>query len=137
MSTMLIIGYEAVIRLALLETLEENGFKTIEAANADEALKIIKNARLDVDLAIADVCMPREGRGLGLSQQVRKQLTSSPVIVATSHEDIADVSNSEVRELRTKSYDFDRILAKILATIDFRNGGCNPKQLEKRPSEYA
>ena len=67
--TALIVDDEALLRMHAAEVLEDYGFSVVEAATADEALKILAD-RCDVQLLFTDIQMPGELDGLELAHRV-------------------------------------------------------------------
>jgi two-component system, response regulator PdtaR len=78
----LIVEDEFLLRLDSAETIENAGFEVIQAANADEAIAILK-ARPDIHVVFTDIQMPGSMDGLKLARFVRDRWP--PIkIVATS-----------------------------------------------------
>jgi CheY-like chemotaxis protein len=53
----LIVEDEPLVRLGAVQTIEGAGFEVIEAANADEAIRILEN-RSDIRVVFTDIHMP-------------------------------------------------------------------------------
>jgi CheY-like chemotaxis protein len=66
----LIVEDEFLLRLDSAETIENAGFEVIQAANADEAIAILK-ARPDIHVVFTDIQMPGSMDGLKLARFVR------------------------------------------------------------------
>ena len=78
----MIVKDEFLLRLDSAETIESAGFEVIQAANADEAIAILK-ARPDIYAVFTDIQMPGSMDGLKLARFVRDRWP--PIkIVATS-----------------------------------------------------
>ena len=78
----LIVEDEFLLRLDSAETIESAGFEVIQAANADEAIAILK-ARPDIHVVFTDIQMSGSMDGLKLARFVRDRWP--PIkIVATS-----------------------------------------------------
>jgi two-component system, response regulator PdtaR len=78
----LIVEDEFLLRLDSAETIESAGFEVIQAANADEAIAILKG-RPDIHVVFTDIQMPGSMDGLKLARFVRDRWP--PIkIVATS-----------------------------------------------------
>jgi two-component system, response regulator PdtaR len=78
----LIVEDEFLLRLDSAETIESAGFEVIQAANADEAIAILKG-RPDIHVVFTDIQMPGAMDGLKLARFVRDRWP--PIkIVATS-----------------------------------------------------
>ena len=68
----LVVDDEPLIRLGLVSMVEEAGFAVLEAANADEAIRVIERTS-DVALVITDVDMPGSMDGVRLAHFVRER----------------------------------------------------------------
>jgi CheY-like chemotaxis protein len=66
----LVVEDETLIRLDIADCLAEAGFDTLEAANADQAIRTLEN-RPDIRLILTDVNMPGKMIGLELAALVR------------------------------------------------------------------
>jgi CheY-like chemotaxis protein len=79
----LIVEDEALVRLSAVGMLEDAGFRTIEAANGDEALELLA-ADSDVQLLFTDVNMPGIIDGLVLARQVHDRWPQIGIMVASA-----------------------------------------------------
>lgn len=89
--SVLIVEDEFQLRYNIVDFLDQAGFKTLEAANADEALVLLKNNVIDT--LYTDIDMPGSMDGLGLVAKVRSHWPSTRVIVTSglvklSHKDM-------------------------------------------------
>ncbi len=89
--SVLIVEDESQLRYNIVDFLDQAGFKTLEAANADEALVLLKNNVIDT--LYTDIDMPGSMDGLGLVAKVRSHWPSTRVIVTSglvklSHKDM-------------------------------------------------
>ena len=82
-SVILIVEDEALVRLSAVGMLEDAGFRTIEAANGDEALELL-TADSDVQLLFTDVNMPGIIDGLVLARQVHDRWPQIGIMVASA-----------------------------------------------------
>jgi putative PEP-CTERM system response regulator len=98
-STILIADDEKNIREGLAESLGLDGYKTLLAADGDEALKIVEDG--DVDLVITDLKMPKVS-GTDVLKSVVGRYPGLPVIVLTGHGTIEDA----VTAMRFGAFDF-------------------------------
>ncbi len=97
----LVVDDEDDIRMLVSGILEDEGYDTREAANADEALTAIKERR--PHLVILDVWL--EGSrldGLGILQEIRRRDPDVPVVMISGHGTI----ETAVAALREGAYDF-------------------------------
>ena len=84
----LIVEDEFLLRLDSAETIEHAGFEVIQAANADEAIAILKG-RPDIHVVFTDIQMPGSMDGLKLARFVRDRWP--PIkIIATSGRVVVD-----------------------------------------------
>jgi CheY-like chemotaxis protein len=84
-TTVLVVEDEALIRMVTVDTLEDAGFNTIEAANADEAIAIVCD-RHDIDVLFTDVNMPGKLDGMDLMRLVTENRPDISVILASGME---------------------------------------------------
>jgi DNA-binding response OmpR family regulator len=82
--TVLVVEDEVLIRMVNAEYLRHRGFKVIEAVNADEALLILQESELQVDVVFSDVEMPGSMDGFVLAKWIRANRPSTDVILAGS-----------------------------------------------------
>lgn len=75
---------EDAVRRLLTRTLNNAGYRTLEARNGEEALRMAIFAHPYLDLVITDVVMPElDGRALG--QRLRERLPSLPVLYISAY----------------------------------------------------
>lgn len=116
--TVLVVEDEPMIRMAVQETLEDHGFRTVEAANAREALDAIEKMGRTIDLVFTDIRMPGEMDGVKLAKWVHEQMPRIPVIVASAYPQNADEAKAAGEEVFVKPYRMEDVVARIRATIE-------------------
>jgi len=80
----LIVEDEPLLRLDTVDMIEDEGFNTVEASNADSALQMLeKNS--DVTVLCTDIDMPGSMDGLALAQIVRKRWPNIAIVVVSGH----------------------------------------------------
>jgi CheY-like chemotaxis protein len=79
----LIVEDEALVRLSAIGILEDAGFRMIEAANSDEALKLLE-ADSDVQLLFTDINMPGTIDGMALARRVHDRWPQIGIMVASA-----------------------------------------------------
>lgn len=82
--SVLVVEDEALVRLDIVDCLHDEGLSVLEAANADEAIEILKN-RSDVRVVFTDVNMPGSMDGVRLAAVVRCRWPPIRLIVASGH----------------------------------------------------
>jgi DNA-binding response OmpR family regulator len=78
--TLLLVDDEKILRDAVKEILEVNGFNVIDAADGDAALGWL--AQVKIDLVITDLVMPNMD-GVELVEKIRTQYKQLPIIVVS------------------------------------------------------
>jgi CheY-like chemotaxis protein len=89
--SVLVVEDEARLRFNIVDFLDQAGYRTLEAANADEALVLLRAHA--VDTLYTDIDMPGSIDGLGLAAAVRARWPATRVIVTSgivklSHRDL-------------------------------------------------
>ncbi|MGA9322702.1 MAG: response regulator [Xanthobacteraceae bacterium] len=82
--TVLVVEDEVLLRLVVAEYLRDCGFKVIEAAHADEAVMVLKQPDLRIDVLFSDVEMPGSMDGFALAQWTRANRPGLEVILTGS-----------------------------------------------------
>jgi CheY-like chemotaxis protein len=85
----LVVEDEVLIRMAAVDIIEEAGFTTIEAGNADAAIRILEQ-RPDVRLVFTDIAMPGSMDGLKLAHYIRERWPPIRLMVASGHMILAE-----------------------------------------------
>lgn len=78
LKTILIVDDKDLLRAGLVRAFTNKGFNVLEASNAQDALKIVLMAK--VDLVISDICMPEEN-GISLLEKIRRDHTDIPEVI--------------------------------------------------------
>ncbi len=93
--------------------------KVIEVANANEAILILSEPELKVDLVLSNVKMPGSMDGFGLAQWMRKEKPGVPIILAGSPAKAADAAGDLCEEgpMLAKPYEPQVLLDRIKRTL--------------------
>jgi CheY-like chemotaxis protein len=78
----LVVEDELLIRMAVVDLMEEAGFVTLEANNADEAIGLLE-ARDDIRVLFTDIDMPGSMDGLMLAAAVHNKWPPISIIVVS------------------------------------------------------
>jgi CheY-like chemotaxis protein len=100
----LIVEDEPLVRLCAVETVEAAGFTVIEAANADEAIRILESRR-DIRVVFTDIHMPGSMDGLKLAHAVRDRWPPIKIIVTSGREKVAEQELPAGGRFFAKPYD--------------------------------
>src|SRR5688572_16956971 len=80
----LVVEDEFLIRQYALQMVDEAGFEAIEAANADDAIRILEG-RNDIRIVFTDIQMPGSIDGLKLAHAIRDRWPPIKLIVTSGH----------------------------------------------------
>jgi PAS domain S-box-containing protein len=114
--TALVIEDEALVRMFLVDQLQELGFEVIDAGNAAEGLRAARNHQ-QLDVVIVDRGLP-DRDGMEVVAELRTQLSSLPVIIASGHGDTLDdpsMRNDPHISFLSKPYDIDALTTALRA----------------------
>ena len=116
----LLVEDEVLIRMSLVQHLEECGYTVLEAENAADAIEILE-MNPEVALVFTDVQMPGEMNGLGLAKWVIENRPRIAVMVASGHA----ARETVMRELCgahafTKPYNYDELTNHIREVLKSR-----------------
>lgn len=85
MTAILIVEDEFLVRLGIVDVLEERGFAALEASSAAEALAVLRE-KTGVAATVVDIGLP-DRRGDDLAREMRQVWPVMPVVVASGHVD--------------------------------------------------
>jgi len=100
----LIVEDEALVRLYAVDTVTAAGFDVVEAASADEAIRILES-RSDIRVVFTDIQMPGLMDGLKLAQAVRDRWRPIKIIVTSGRELATEDDLPEGGRFFAKPYD--------------------------------
>jgi CheY-like chemotaxis protein len=103
-SVVLVVEDEAIVRFMTVTSLEEAGFPVIEAANADEAVRILES-RSDIRIVFTDIDMPGSMDGMKLAACIRDRWPPVDIILTSGHFAAQDVKIPERGLFFPKPYD--------------------------------
>jgi two-component system NtrC family response regulator len=116
----LVVDDEEAQRKVLSGFLRKRGFKTVAAANVDEALQLARSET--VDLVLTDLRMPGRG-GVELLQELRALNPEIPVIVVTAFGTVAsavDAMKQGAADYLTKPVDLDELEVLVDRNLERR-----------------
>ena len=112
--TVLLVEDDASVRLLVREVLEELGYATVEAEDADHALPIIRSDRR-IDLLVSDVGLPGMN-GRQLAEEARSHRPNLPVLFVTGYAENAAIRAGFLgtnMAMITKPFSIENLSAKI------------------------
>ena len=119
MPAVLLVEDEILIRMALSDSLQECGYKVLEASSAAEAIAILEASENPIDVVFSDVRMPGTMDGFALAQWIRTHRPGLPVLLTSGDKRMAETAEGlcEKQALLPKPYDFHVAVARIRALI--------------------
>jgi PAS domain S-box-containing protein len=116
--TVLVVEDEPVVRGVILEMLQDQGFKTLEAIDGPSGLRILRS-RARIDLLVTDVGLPGIS-GRQLADQARETRPGLKVLFMTGYAESAAISQGFLQggmEMITKPFELDNLARKIRGMI--------------------
>lgn len=110
----MVVEDNVILRYTLARWLREEGYEALEAATADEALRVLKSI-VSLDIVVTDVEMPGSLNGLELAARLRARLPSLPVIIVSGR--LLPEDYTYVPAFFRKPYDLDQVAARIKALV--------------------
>ena len=108
----LIVEDEGLIRLSAAKMIADAGFEVIEAADADEAIRILES-RTDIRVVFTDIQMPGSMDGLKLAHAVRNRWPPIKIIVTSGFNFPTEHDLPEGSRFLAKPYDPNTITGAL------------------------
>ena len=89
-AVVLVVEDEMLLRMRAVDMVEDAGFTSVEAVDADEAVAILES-RSDIALLFTDIQMPGTMDGLGLAHAVRERWPPIKIILVSGQLKLADI----------------------------------------------
>lgn len=113
-STILVVEDDAIVRMLIVDVLEELEFRVLEAADAEEALVIVNTASQVIDLMMTDVGLP-DMDGKQLAGKVRELRPSLPILFASGYAENIDVPVG--MQVIAKPFSIDQLRDKVKSML--------------------
>ncbi|TSD77067.1 response regulator [Pseudomonas sp. KBS0710] len=113
-STILVVEDDAIVRMLIVDVLEELEFSVLEAADAEEALEIVKNTTQRIHLMMTDVGLP-DMNGKQLATKARELRPSLPILFASGYADNIEVPPG--MQVIAKPFSIDQLRAKVKSML--------------------
>jgi CheY-like chemotaxis protein len=108
----LVVEDDFLIRIGAVEMIEAAGFDVVEAANADEAMKILE-VRLDITVVFTDIQMPGSMDGLKLAAAIRGRWPPIKIVATSGIVDVRKVDLPEGGRFLPKPYSSAEIVGTL------------------------
>ncbi|MCB5201025.1 response regulator [Neorhizobium sp. T786] len=116
-AVVLIVEDEPMIRFTTLDALEEVGHVVLEAANADEAMVLLRS-RTDVDVIFTDVNMAGSMDGIQLARRVRAIRPHTGIIITSGVVRLDPMLLPANTVFLPKPYQHDMLLSAIHSLVE-------------------
>lgn len=113
MRKVLVVDDEILIRMTVIDALEEAGFMVIEAGTADEAMDLIEDQT--IHFLFTDIQMPGEHSGVDLALKVAARFPDAGIIVASGRIRTDEIELPPTAEFLTKPYEIDLLVKRLKA----------------------
>ncbi|WP_300631746.1 response regulator [Pseudomonas sp.] len=113
-STILVVEDDAIVRMLIVDVLEELEFNVLEAADAEEALRFVKTEDTVIDLLMTDVGLP-DMDGKQLAAKVRELRPALPILFASGYAENMDVPAG--MQVIGKPFSIDQLRDKVKSML--------------------
>ncbi len=117
--TILVVESAVLVRMVLAEYLRGCAYKVLEAASYDEAMVILSEGDISIDVVFTDVDLPGVVNGFELARWIRANRPSIKVMLAGTIAKAADVAADLCDDgpIVTKPYDKKAVVDRIKRLI--------------------
>jgi CheY-like chemotaxis protein len=120
-SVVLVVEDDMLLRMHAAEMIEEAGFHVVEAADADEAIRMLES-RIDVRIMFTDIDMPGSMNGLKLAHAVADRWPPIRIIATSGHFNVRDGDLPTGGRFIPKPYRSNHVIS-TLCKLDAEAGG--------------
>lgn len=113
-AVILVVEDEMLLRMRAVDMVEDAGYTSVEAVDADQAVQILES-RTDIALLFTDIQMPGSMDGLSLAHAVRRRWPPIKIIVVSGALKLPDI------DIPTDSRFFDKPLESKEMIAEMRN----------------
>lgn len=113
--TLIVVEDEAILRQALTEALEHEGYNVLTASDGQDALELLKTCDEGIDLLLTDVRMPRMG-GIELAKRLLDRNPDLAILFMSGHSDRQLAQGSAMPdgvELLRKPFSIDVLIHRV------------------------
>ncbi|MDR6816638.1 DNA-binding NtrC family response regulator [Neorhizobium sp. 2083] len=95
-----------------IDLVEDAGFDAVEAADADEAVRILET-RKDIRIVFTDIDMPGSMDGMKLAAAVRDRWPPIDIIIVSGHVSLSEADLPDRSVFFSKPYDWQKVVATL------------------------
>src|SRR6204780_1348564 len=108
----LVVEDEMMLRMRAVDMVEDAGFTSVEAVNADDALAILES-RSDIELLFTDIQMPGSMDGLKLAYAVHKRWALIKIMLVSGQLKLTDNDKPPKSRFFGKPLDVKQMIAEM------------------------
>jgi two-component sensor histidine kinase/CheY-like chemotaxis protein len=112
----LVVEDEMVLRMRAVDIVEDAGFNSVEAVNADEAIAILES-RSDIDLLFTDIQMPGSMDGLKLAHAVHDRWPAIKIILVSGQMKPSDAERPADSRFFGKPLGIGQMISELQAMV--------------------
>ena len=113
-STILVVEDDAIVRMLIVDVLQELEFSVLEADGSERALELLEDTARNIDLLMTDVGLPgMDGRTLAAKARELRQ--TLPVLFASGYAETLEVA--EGMAVIGKPFSIDQLRAKVKSML--------------------
>ncbi|KMM85392.1 Response regulator receiver domain-containing protein [Pseudomonas taetrolens] len=113
-STILVVEDDDIVRMLIVDVLQELGFSVLEADGSARAIELLEDTNQRIDLLMTDVGLPgMDGRAL--AQKARELRQSLPILFASGYADTVEVE--EGMAIIGKPFSIDQLRDKVKSML--------------------
>jgi len=114
-STILVVEDDSIVRMLIVDVLEELEYKVLEAADGGEALSFVQNDAQTIDLMMTDKGLP-DIDGVQLAKKARELRPQLPVLFASGYAENIDGA-PEGTHIIGKPFSIDQLRDKVKSIL--------------------
>src|SRR3981081_4959002 len=115
-ANVLVVEDEMMLRMRAADIVEDAGFSSVEAVNADEALSILES-RSDISLLFTDIQMPGSMDGLKLAHAVHHRWPGIKIILVSGQVTPSDAEKPADSRYFGKPLSVEKMIAELQAMV--------------------
>lgn len=113
-STILVVEDDDIVRMLIVDVLQELGFSVLEADGSERAIELLEDTNQRIDLLMTDVGLPgMDGRAL--AQKARELRQALPILFASGYADTVEVE--EGMAIIGKPFSIDQLRDKVKSML--------------------
>lgn len=110
----LVVEDDSIVRMLIVDVLEELAYTVLEAEDKAQALQFLENTSQSLDLMMTDVGLP-DGNGIELAIEARTLRKGLPVLIASGYGD--NVAQDGKFEVLGKPFSIEQLRDKVKAML--------------------